>query len=85
MCAVSLYVPFLDGANRLFQKRFCFTQITSGRALVLTYLVAALGSAPLGLLIDKVGHKRLFMAITFIVFLNGQAYIMFYPQCDSTQ
>lgn len=81
MCAVALYVPFLDGANRLFQKRFCFTQITSGRALVLTYLVAALGSPPLGLLIDKVGHKRLFMGICFIVFLIGQTYILFFPQC----
>ena len=51
----------------------------------MTYLVAALGSPPLGFLIDKVGHKRLFMGICFIVFLIGQAYIMFFPQCEKAQ
>lgn len=27
MFAVGLYVPFLDGANKLFVERFCFTPV----------------------------------------------------------
>lgn len=47
--------------------------------------MAALGSPPLGLLIDKVGRKRFFMSACFVVFLIGQSYIMFYPECSETQ
>jgi len=82
MFAVALYVPFLDGASRLYEVRFCFTQVTSGRALVITYLVAALFSAPLGLLIDRVGYKRYFIMIGMAIFTTAQLIILFYPQCS---
>jgi len=82
MFAVALYVPFLDGANRLYQIRFCFTQVTSGRALVVTYIVAALFSAPLGFLIDKVGFKRYFIMVAMGIFTVAQFFILVYPQCQ---
>jgi MFS family permease len=85
MWAVSLYVPFMDGANRLYQVRFCFSQVTSGKAIVITYLVAAAGSAPLGLLIDKVGHKRYFMVACFCIFTIAQSFILFFPQCSESE
>lgn len=85
MCAVSLYVPFMDNANSLYQKRFCFSQVSSGKALVITYLVAALCSPPLGYLIDKVGYKRYFIITSFIIFLVAQMIILFFPQCENAQ
>lgn len=85
MLAVSLYVPFLDNANSLFQYRFCFTQVTSGKALTVTYFVAASFSAPLGLLIDKIGFKRYFIIGTMVIFTLAQTFILFYPQCTGEQ
>jgi MFS family permease len=81
MFAVGLYVPFLDGANKLFVERFCFTPVTSGRALVITYLVAALCSPPIGLLIDKFGQKRYIIMGTMVIFTVAQFIIFVYPQC----
>jgi MFS family permease len=81
MFAISLYVPFLDNVNRLFIKRFCFTQITSGKAVMITYIVAAVFSAPLGFLVDKVGYKRYFIILSMFVFTLAQFFILIYPQC----
>ena len=85
MFAVSLYVPFMDNANSLYQRRFCFSNVSSGKALVITYLVAASCSAPLGYLIDKKGHKRYFIILTFVIFLVAQLFILIYPQCQEGQ
>lgn len=81
MFAVSLYVPFLDNANRMFQKRFCFSQVSAGRALTVTYIVAAVFSAPLGLLVDKVGHKRYFIMGAMVILTGAQIFLLAYPQC----
>ncbi len=82
MFAVGLYVPFLDGANKLFGERFCFTPVEAGRALVVTYVVAAVFSAPLGILIDKVGYKRYFIILCMVIFTIAQLIIFAYPQCS---
>jgi MFS family permease len=81
MFAISLYVPFLDNVNRLFIKRFCFTQVSSGQAVMITYIVAALFSAPLGYLVDKVGYKRYFIIVSMVIFTFAQFLILIYPQC----
>jgi MFS family permease len=82
MFAVGLYVPFLDGANNLFVERFCYTPVEAGRALVVTYVVAAVLSAPIGILIDKVGFKRYFIILCMVVFTVAQLVILVYPQCS---
>lgn len=56
--------------------------MTSGRALVITYLVAAILSAPLGLLIDKIGYKRYFIMLGMAIFTTAQLIILMYPQCS---
>lgn len=66
----------------MYQKRFCFSQIEAGEALAITYLVAALFSAPLGLLIDRVGYKRYFIMAGMAVFTTAQLIILLYPQCS---
>jgi nitrate/nitrite transporter NarK len=82
MFAVGLYVPFLDGANKLFVERFCFTPVEAGRALMITYVVAAVFSAPLGILVDKIGYKRYFIMLCMLVFTIAQLIILVYPQCS---
>jgi MFS family permease len=85
MFAIGLYVPFMDGANRLYQFRFCFTQVSSGKALVVTYVVAAVCSVPLGMLVDRVGYKRYFIMLAMVIFTVAQSYILAYPQCSHDQ
>lgn len=85
MCAISLYVPFMDNANSLYQVRFCFSQVSSGKALVITYIVSSVCSAPLGLFIDKVGYKRYFIILAFSIFFTAQLIIYFFPQCSLEQ
>lgn len=53
-----LYIPFLDNVNSLFQKRFCFTQTSAGEAIMIAYLASAMCSIPLGLFVDRFGHRR---------------------------
>lgn len=59
--------------------------MTSGKALMITYLVAVLCSAPLGMLLDRVGYKRYFIMFSFVVFLISQLLILFFPQCNYSQ
>ncbi|CAM6006142.1 unnamed protein product [Sphagnum balticum] len=54
-------------------------------ALVVTYVVAAVFSAPLGLLIDKVGYKRYFIMLSMVIFTVAQMIIWLYPQCTDIQ
>jgi MFS family permease len=75
----------MDNANSLYQVRFCFSQVSSGKALVITYLVSSVCSAPLGLLIDRVGQKRYFIMLAFGIFLTAQLIIFFFPQCQHEQ
>jgi hypothetical protein len=81
MFAVSEYVPFMDNVNRLYIKRFCLTQVVAGRFIMTTYIVAAACSAPLGILIDKVGFRRYFIMGCFVVFLTAQGLILLWPTC----
>lgn len=82
MFAVALYVTFLDNANKLLQVRFCYTQRSAGKAIMITYIVAACCSAPLGLIVDKVGCKRYFTIATMVIFTLAQLIILVYPQCS---
>jgi MFS family permease len=82
MFAVGLYVPFLDGANKLFEEKFCFSTVGAGKALMVTYIVAAAFSAPIGLLIDKFGYKRYFIMLCLFIFTVAQLIILLYPQCS---
>ncbi len=82
MLAIAAFVPFLDNVNRLFQKRFCFSQVSAGRSIMVSYLVPVIFSTPLGLLVDKVGFKRYFILAGMMVYSIGHLIILAYPQCD---
>jgi MFS family permease len=78
---MSMYVPFMDNVNRLFQKRFCFTQVSAGSVITITYLVTGAVSIPLGMLVDYIGKRRYFIMGTILVFTIAHLIILLYPQC----
>lgn len=51
---------------------------------MITYIVAAVFSAPIGLLIDKFGYKRYFIMLCLFIFTLAQLIILVYPQCDGS-
>jgi MFS family permease len=79
---IALYVTFLDNANKLLQVRFCYNQRSAGKAIMYTYIVAALFSAPLGLIVDRVGFKRYFIIAGMVIFSLAHLIILVFPQCS---
>jgi len=75
------YIPFLDNANRLFQKRFCYTQSSAGQVITVTYVATAIFSGPLGLIVNKVGYRRFFIIGATIIFFSAHTLIWLLPQC----
>ena len=81
MFALSEYIPFMDNANRLYQKRFCYSQVGAGKAIMLTYLVCVVVSPFIGIAVDKIGKRRYFIIVTLIVFFVAHFIILVYPSC----
>lgn len=82
MLAIAQYIPFLDNVNKLIQVRFCFSQISAGKNIMITYLVTAFLGFPLGILVDKIGYKRYLTMIGMTIFMLAHVIIYVYPQCD---
>ena len=72
----------MDNINRLFQKRFCYTQVSAGDVITTAYIVAAVLSVPLGIYSDYYGKRRTLTVIGISVFLIAQIIFIAYPQCD---
>jgi nitrate/nitrite transporter NarK len=81
MFAIAQYIPFLDNVNKLLQVRFCFSQITAGRNIMITYLVTSLVGFPLGIIVDKIGYKRYLTMIGMTLFMTAHIIIYVFPQC----
>lgn len=84
MFSMAQYVPFLDNANALLQVRFCFSQVTAGKNITITYIVVGAFGLPIGLLVDKIGFKRYFIILGMCVFTIGHSIILLYPQCTES-
>jgi MFS family permease len=74
---LGLYIPFLDGANGLIMTRFHYNEETTGRIIMVTYFAAAFFSIPIGLLIDKIGQRRIISMFCAILLLVVQLIIYF--------
>lgn len=81
MFSMAQYIPFFDNANKLLQVRFCFSQITAGKNITVTYLVVGMFGFPLGWFIDKIGYRRYFAIFGMLVFAIGHFVVMVFPQC----
>jgi MFS family permease len=71
----------MDNANRLMQKRFCFSQVGAGQAIMLTYLVCVFISPFIGIAVDKFGKRRYFIVGTALVYLIAHFIFLVYPSC----
>lgn len=78
---MNLWIPFLDNVNKLFQVRFCFTQVSAGKVVALVYLTSVATSIPLGMLVDHYGQRRVLTIIGLAIFLTAQGIFLVYPQC----
>lgn len=81
MFAIAQYIPFLDNVNKLLQVRFCFSQITAGRNIMITYLVTSLVGFPLGIIVDRIGYKRYLTMVGMTLFMTAHIIIYVFPQC----
>lgn len=82
MVAIALYTPFFDNANKLLQVRFCFSQVTAGQNITVTYLVVGMFGFPLGWLIDRIGYRRYFAILGMVLFTLGHVIVLSFAQCD---
>lgn len=83
--SAALYVPFLDNANRFYQKRFCYSQVDAGSAVMYIYLAAIATSLPLGTLVDRCGGRVYFFVGTMVAFLIAHLIYLFLPNCEGIQ
>lgn len=81
MFAIAQYIPFLNNSNNLLETRFCFSQVTAGQNVMVTYIVVGMFAFPIGWLVEKVGHNRYFIILGMTLFPLGQVIILLYPQC----
>lgn len=82
---MSLWIPFMDNVNRMFQKRFCYTQVSAGNVITIAYIVAVVLSVPLGLAVDAFGQRRYLSILGLVVFFSAQFIMLVYPQCDGAE
>lgn len=81
---MTLWIPFMDNVNRMFQKRFCYTQLSAGNIITVAYVVAVILSIPLGLAVDAFGMRRYLSMLGLFVFFSAQFIMLVYPQCDGS-
>lgn len=74
-------MPFLDNVNKLLQVRFCFSQITAGKNIMVAYLATSLMGFPIGVMADRLGYKRYFSIVGMFTLLGAHFLIFVYPQC----
>jgi len=67
------------------KKRFCYSQVDAGNAVMYIYLAAILTSLPLGLMIDKLGGRVYFFVGTMVAFLIAHLIYLFLPNCTVEQ
>ena len=80
-----MWIPFMDNVNRMFQKRFCYTQVSAGNIITVAYVVAALLSIPLGLVVDKYGERRYITMAGLLTFFIAHLIMLIYPQCSDSE
>jgi len=82
MFAIAQYIPFLDNVNHLLQVRFCFSQVSAGRNIMITYLVTSILGFPLDIVVDKLGFKRHLTMIGMTLFMCAHIIILISTACN---
>lgn len=79
--AESLFIPFLNNANKLYQHRFGFSNVRAGDILVVPYMSAALFTPFLGIYMSFKGSRAKYILMGTFVFLITHLSFAMLPNC----
>lgn len=82
MFSIAQYIPFLDNVNKLLQVRFCFSQFSAGKNIMVTYVLTSVIGLPLGAIVDRIGFKRYLTIAGMAIFVTAHSIIYIFPQCN---
>uniref|UniRef100_A0A7S3CJD5 Lysosomal dipeptide transporter MFSD1 n=1 Tax=Strombidium rassoulzadegani TaxID=1082188 RepID=A0A7S3CJD5_9SPIT len=74
--------PFIQNASDMLQTKYHFDKITAGFLFGVPYLISAVTSPFLGLLIDKVGKRAFLLCLSSSVLILAFASSMMMPECN---
>ena len=81
--AESLFVPFLNNANKLYQYRFGFSNVGAGEILMIPYLAACLFTPFLGIFmsINRNSPRAKYILLSSVFFLATHLFFALLPNC----
>jgi sugar phosphate permease len=74
--------PFIQVASSMLQKRFGFSEADAGDYFGIPYIISAIASPFLGILIDKIGRRGLMIILSSVILLTAHVINMLLPDCD---
>lgn len=74
--------PYNQISSKLMQDRYGFDEITASTLYIIPYLMSAFLTPILGIVVDKVGHRVIFMLMSSIILVAAYSISMFLPECD---
>jgi MFS family permease len=74
--------PYIQIASDLLQTKYHFSTIQAGYLFGVPYIISAIASPFLGLLIDKFGKRALLSCLSSFILIIGFSSSMMMPECD---
>ena len=81
--AESLFVPFLNNANKLYQHRFGFSTVSAGEVLVVPYISACFFTPFVGIYIGSKRDRGRYILKSSIIFLITHLWFAMQSSCDN--
>jgi nitrate/nitrite transporter NarK len=73
--------PYLQIASDLLQQKYGFDKITAGYLFGIPYIISAVTSPFLGLMIDKIGKRALLICLSSVLLIIAFTSSMLMPEC----
>ena len=74
--------PYIQNASNLLQTKYQFDNKTAGALFGVPYIISAVASPFLGLMIDKIGKRAFLCCLSSVVLIVAYATSLFMPACD---
>lgn len=74
--------PYIQNASNLLQTKYGFDNKTAGALFGVPYIISAIASPFLGLMIDKVGKRAFLCCLSSCVLIVAYTTSLFMPKCD---
>lgn len=82
--AESAYIPFLNNANKLYQYRFGFDNVSAGNILVIPYLSACIFTPFVGIYMTYTKNRSKYILLSAIWFLATHVCFATISECDDS-